>query len=176
MTALDYWIPLLMRFARGLALVISCGVLAACLAPLLLLPSPTDLMLSVLKPLVGLDPNVVHLYDQPLVRERMTALFGTRYDTALSLLKTADQLQQEGPLFFVVSRYTPAPELAQKAGLVWNANTNQMAAAFVRGDGLELFSETLTNKIEDRAVAEVDAQASAVVPQWPTLMQAWIKQ
>ena len=57
MTALDYWIPLLMRFARGLALVISCGVLAACLAPLLLLPSPTDLMLSVLKPLVGLDPK-----------------------------------------------------------------------------------------------------------------------
>lgn len=165
-----------MRITRALAVVGLCAPLLACLAPALLLPSTTNLMLALLQPLVGFDPNVVHLYEQPLVKERMTALLGPRYDTALQLLQTADRLQREGPLFFVVSRYSPVPELAAKAGLVWNAESNQMAAAIIKGDGVELFSETIANKIEDRAAAAADAQVAAVVPQWPAAMQAWIKE
>lgn len=166
-----------MRITRALAVVGLCAPLLACLAPaLLLLPSPTNLMLALLQPLVGFDPNVAHLYEQPLVKERMTALLGPRYDTALQLLQTADRLQREGPLFFVVSRYSPVPELAAKAGLVWNAESNQMAAAIIKGDSVELFSETIANKIEDRAAAAADAPVTTVVPQWPAAMQAWIKE
>lgn len=146
-------------------------MVSACFAPAMLMPSPAQLMWAMLKPLVGLDPNVVHLYDQPLIRDRMTALLGPHYDTALSLLKTADQLQQQGPLFFVVSKFTPVPELAEKAGLVWNADTNQMAVALLKGDGVQVFSEAVQRKASD----EANAAMTSVVPVWPAVMQAWVQ-
>ncbi len=126
-------------------------------------------MWALLKPLVGLDPNVVHLYDQPLIKERMTALLGPNYGTAMQLLKTADQLQQEGPLFFVVSKFTPIPDIAEKAGLVWNSNTNQMAVAMLKGDGVQVFSEA----VQRRASDEANAAVTDAVPLWPAVMQAW---
>ena len=165
-----------MRIAGRLRLaalcIALCVPLSGCLAPALLMPSPAQLMWALLKPLVGLDPNVVHLYDQPLIRDRMTALLGPNYDTALQLLKTADQLQQQGPLFFVVSKFTPIPEVAEKAGLVWNADTNQMAVAMLKGDGLQVFSEAVQRKATD----EANAAVTSVVPVWPTVMQAWAQQ
>jgi len=165
-----------MRIARGprlAALSVALSVLlSGCLAPALLLPSPAQLMWALLKPLVGLDPNVVHLYDQPLIRDRMTALLGPNYDTALQLLKTADQLQQQGPLFFVVSKFTPIPEVAEKAGLVWNSDTNQMAVAILKGDGVKVFSEAVQRKATD----EANAAVTSVVPVWPAVMQAWAQQ
>lgn len=167
---------LTMRIARGprlAALSVALSVLlSGCLAPALLLPSPAQLMWALLKPLVGLDPNVVHLYDQPLIRDRMTALLGPNYDTALQLLKTADQLQQQGPLFFVVSKFTPIPEVAEKAGLVWNSDTNQMAVAILKGDGVQVFSEAVQRKATD----EANAAVTSVVPVWPAVMQAWAQQ
>ena len=165
-----------MCIARGLrpaALLLCLSVLlSGCLAPALLMPSPAQLMWALLKPLVGFDPNIVHLYDQPLVRDRMTALLGPNYDTALQLLKTADQLQQQGPLFFVVSKFTPIPEVAEKAGLVWNADTNQMAVALLKGDGVQVFSEAVQRKASD----EANAAVTSVVPVWPAVMQAWAAQ
>ena len=160
-----------MRIARGLRLAAACLLLSGCFAPAMLMPSPASLMWALLKPLVGLDPNVVHLYDQPLIRDRMTALLGPNYDTALALLKTADQLQQEGPLFFVVSRFTPIPEVAEKAGLVWNKDTNQMAVAILKGDGVQVFAEA----VQQQAVSEADAALTAAVPVWPVVMQAWVR-
>ncbi len=159
-----------MRIARGLRLAAACLLLSGCFAPVMLMPSPASLMWALLKPLVGLDPNIVHLYDQPLIRDRMTALLGPNYDTALALLKTADQLQQEGPLFFVVSRFTPIPEVAEKAGLVWNKDTNQMAVAILKGDGVQVFAEAAQQK----AGSEANAALSAAVPAWPVVMQAWV--
>lgn len=162
-----------LRRLRPAALLIALPVLlSACLAPAMLMPSPAQLMWALLKPMVGLDPNIVHLYDQPLVRDRMTALLGPNYDTALQLLKTADQLQQQGPLFYVVSKFTPIPEIAEKAGLVWNADTNQMAVAILKGDGVQVFSEA----VKSRATDEANAAMTAAVPVWPTVMQAWAQQ
>ncbi len=159
-----------MTTSRGLRIAALCLLLAGCLTPASLLPSPAQLMWALLKPMVGLDPNVVHLYDQPLIKSRMTALLGPHYDTALTLLKTADQLQQEGPLFFVVSRFTPIPEVAEKAGLVWNKDTNQLAVAILKGDGAQVFAESL----QQTAANQVEGALAPTGPVWPTAMQAWL--
>lgn len=158
-----------MRIASRLQLAALCLLLPACIVPALLLPSPAQLMWALLKPLVGLDPNIVHLYEQPMIKDRMTALLGPNYDTAVALLKTASALQQEGPLFFVVSKFTPVPDIAEKAGLVWNADTNQMAVAMLKGDGVQVFSEALQGQV----TSQVNAGVTQAVPLWPTVMQAW---
>ena len=159
-----------MRIARGLHLAAWCLLLAACVVPALLMPSSSQLMWALLKPLVGLDPSIVHLYDQPMIKGRMTALLGSHYDTAIALLKTANELQQEGPLFFVVSKFTPVPALAEKAGLVWNSDTNQMAVALLKGDGVQVFSEAL----QGQAIAQTNAAMTTAGPLWPAVMQAWV--
>ncbi|MEI8613621.1 hypothetical protein P4S54_07940 [Shewanella sp. PP-He15 brown] len=129
--------------------------LNACVAPLLLMSPQGQLMWTLLKPLVGLDPNDVGLFEQPLIKNRMQELLGKNYDTTLSLLKTADKIQQEGPLIYLVSTYTPVPEMAEKAGLVWNSDTNQMAVMLMKGGAPSVFSEQFSN------------QAQKLVPSWP---------
>jgi hypothetical protein len=168
--------------APRVAVALLALALGACVAPALLLPSSGQLMGALLRPLVGFDPNAANLFEQPIVRERMTALLGQRYDTALTLLRTADELQREGPLFFVVSRYTPIPELADRVGLVWNADTNQMAAAILKGDAVEVFSERIERAVvaeigsaETAAVEQAVTAAEELVPVWPSAMRAWIE-
>ncbi|MEQ8659926.1 MAG: hypothetical protein RLW62_03855 [Gammaproteobacteria bacterium] len=158
-----------MRIASLSGILLAAALLGACVAPALVLPSASQLMFNLLKPLVGLDPNVVRLYDQPLVRNRMVALLGTHYDTARTLLETADTIQREGALFYVVSRFTPIPDIAAGAGLVWNGETNQMAVAILKGDGVQVFEEVVTRRVQ----AAEDAAVAAVTPTWPGVMQAW---
>jgi hypothetical protein len=136
----------------GLMLSLS---LSACVAPMLLLSPQGQLMWALLKPLVGLDPKTANLFEQPLLKGRLQALLGDNYDTAVSLLNTANKIQQEGPLFYVVSNYTPVPQLAEKAGFVWNAETNQMAVLLVSGGAPLVFAEQLNQ------------QAAKVIPSWP---------
>lgn len=113
-------------------------------------------MWALLKPMVGLDPNEMNLLEQPLIKNRMQPLLGEHYDTAVTLLKTADKVQQEGPLFYLVSNHSPIPQMAEKAGFVWNSETNQMAVMLVSGGAPLVFAEQLNN------------QAAKVVPSWPT--------
>lgn len=175
--------------------VVALGVLlSGCLAPALLMPSPRQLMWALLKPLVGFDPNAVNLFEQPIIKGRMTSLLGQNYGTAMQLLETASKLEQEGPLFFIVSRYTPIPVIAEKAGLVWNADTNQMAVAVLKGDGVDVFAEAVERavsaRIESIETAAEDAVEGAVegavqgavegtvaqvVPTWPSAMQTWVQ-
>ena len=122
-------------------------LLSACAAPLLLMPSQRDLMWALLTPLVGFDPNKVNLFEQPVIKQRMTALLGSHYEDTMQLLRTADQLQKEGPLFFVVSRYTPIPDIAQQAGLVWNADTDRLAAVIRHGDRSEILTEAVQGAV-----------------------------
>ena len=144
------------------------------------MPSSSQLMWALLKPLVGFDPNEVNLFEQPIVRNRMVALLGPNYDTTMQLLRTANELRKEGPLFYVVSRYTPVPEMAQKAGLVWNSETNQMAVALMKGDVTEVFAEKIeamagaqVARAEDAARDKVDATVQGVIPAWPAEM-SWV--
>ncbi|MGL5322134.1 MAG: hypothetical protein ACRDAK_15120, partial [Aeromonas veronii] len=133
-------------------------MLSACVAPLLMMSPTSQLMWALLKPLVGFDPNEVNLFEQPLIKDRMTAILGPNYDSTMQLLKTADKLQQEGPLFYVVSEYAPVPDIAKQAGMVWNSQTNQMSVLLQKGDGTTLtFGENL----------------AGTAPTWPTAMQGW---
>ena len=133
-------------------------MLSACVAPLLMMSPTSQLMWALLKPLVGFDPNEANLFEQPLIKDRMTAMLGPNYESTMQLLKTADELQQEGPLFYVVSRYAPVPDVAKQAGMVWNADTNQLSVMLQKGDGAtQVFGENLT----------------AATPTWPSTMQEW---
>ncbi|NBA25805.1 hypothetical protein GVN72_19720, partial [Aeromonas caviae] len=133
-------------------------MLSACVAPLLMMNPTSQLMWALLKPLVGFDPNEANLFEQPLIKDRMTAMLGPNYESTMQLLKTANELQQEGPLFYVVSRYAPVPDVAKQAGMVWNADTNQLAVMVQKGDGAtQVFGENLT----------------AATPTWPSAMQGW---
>ncbi|MFC0048446.1 PspA/IM30 family protein [Rheinheimera tilapiae] len=112
-------------------------------------------MWALLKPMVGLDPKEANLFRQPLIQSRLEPLLGSHYSGAVQLLETADKIQQEGPLFYVVSKYTPVPELAEKAGFVWNSETNQMAVLMVSGGAPQVFAEKLNNEVVEQ------------IPVWP---------
>jgi len=136
-------------------LLVLCTSLFACVAPALLLAPQSQIMWALLKPLVGLDPKEANLFKQPMIQSRLEPLLGHHYGSAVQLLETADKIQQEGPLFYVVSKYTPVPELAEKAGFVWNSETNQMAVMLVSGGAPQIFAEKL------------NAEISNQVPLWP---------
>ena len=101
-------------------------MLSACVA--LLMMSPTSqLMWALLKPLVGFDPE----RGQPV---RAAADQGQNDRHAGAQLREHHAAAQDrrraatgGPLFYVVSRYAPVPDVAKQAGMVWNADTNQLA-------------------------------------------------
>lgn len=159
-------------------------VLQGCVAPALLLSPQSQLMWALLKPMVGLDPKEVNLFKQELIRSRLQPLLGQHYGTAVALLETADQIQQEGPLFYVASRYTPLPDVAEKAGFVWNSETNQMAVLLVSGGAPQIFAEKLNeqvaqqvpawpkeladytdpDKLKQKALTQASAQADAILP------------
>ncbi|MGL5285189.1 MAG: hypothetical protein ACRC8D_03535, partial [Aeromonas sp.] len=143
-----------MRIVSFFKVALLALLLGGCVAPLLFNPAG-QLMWALLKPMVGLDPNEANLFEQPLVKDRMTAILGPHYDTTVSLLKTATELQQEGPLFYVLSRYNNSDPTAQKAGLVWDSSANQMSVMLVDKQGPQVFSE------------------NGQQPSWPQAMQSW---
>lgn len=143
-------------------MVLFTMLLGGCLAPAVLLPSSSQLMWALLTPLVGFDPNQVNLFEQPLLRDRMIALLGERYEPTMRLLRTANELRREGPLFYVVSRYTPLPEIADKAGMVWNSDTNQLAVALLKDDAATVISERIRTAVDQGAVAMRDAAVDHV--------------
>ena len=141
--------------ARLSLLFVAALLLSACVAPALLLSPQGQLMWALLKPMVGLDPKEVNLFEQPLVKKRLESLLGEHYQTAVTLLNTADEIKQQGALFYVASKYTPLPQMAEKAGFVWNAETNQMAVLLSKGGATQIFAEA------------IEKQAKAVLPSWP---------
>ena len=154
-----------MHVRRLLKVLLVSLLLSGCVAPLLA-GAQSQLMWAFLKPLVGFDPNEVNLFEQPLIKDRMQPLLGEHYGTAVTLLKTADEIQQEGPLFYVLSNNKVTGPLADKAGFVWNSQTNQMAVLLQQQGKSAVFSEPLAN-----AAAETTG-AAATVPVWPQAMQA----
>lgn len=152
--------PLCSRSVLSLSLLLC---LAGCVAPALLVPGSSQMIWALMKPLVGFDPNTVNLWEQPVIKQRMTSFLGERYAPVMQLVRTANELQQEGPLFYVVSRYTPVPEIADKAGLVWNKDTNQFAALLHKDGVTEILSEKLQAAVENQATAAVQQ----ALPKWP---------
>lgn len=149
---------------KALFVLLLASLLSGCLGAIVA-RAGTDIVLAILRPLVGLDPNSNGLFQQPVIKDRMQAFLGEQYEPVMQLLRTADQLQQEGPLYFVISRYTPIPQVAEKAGFVWNAETNQMAVMLVTGGSPTVIAEKILLKQANAAVQEA-------VPQWPVELQA----
>lgn len=135
---------------RAIMVLCSALFLTQCVAPAMLLAPQSQIMWALLKPMVGLDPKEANLFKQPLIQSRLEPLLGSHYAGAVQLLETADKIQQEGPLFYVVSKYTPVPELAEKAGFVWNSETNQMAVLLVSGGAPQIFAEKLNSEIAEQ--------------------------
>ncbi|RVT47411.1 hypothetical protein EMM73_05800 [Rheinheimera sediminis] len=137
--------------------VMLCSLLlTGCIAPALLMTSQAQLLGELLRPLVGFNPLDVKLFENPLIRDPMVALMGEdNYRTAVTLLNTATAIQQQGPLFFVVSEHSPLPHLAEKAGFVWNSEHNQMAILLVSGGKTEIFNQV------------VEGAAGKIIPSWP---------
>jgi hypothetical protein len=135
-----------MRIAKFLAISLICISLTACVSSLLLgNKAQSKLMWAFLKPLVGFDPNEVNLFETPMIKNRMTKLLGDKYEPTMKLLRTAQEIQQEGALFYVTSRYAPpkVQAITDKAAMVWNADTNQMAVMLIKDGTPEIISEQL---------------------------------
>lgn len=135
-----------MRITRFVSISLLCLFLSACISSLLIGNQvQSKLMWSLLKPLVGFDPNEVKLLENPMIKDRMTTLLGDKYEPTMKLLKTAQEIQQEGALFYVASRYAPPQfqEITDKAAMVWNADTNQMAVMLIKDGTPEILSEQI---------------------------------
>jgi len=135
-----------MRITKLASIAFICIFLSACVSSLLIGNQlQSKLMWSLLKPLVGFDPNEVDLFETPMVKDRMTALLGNKYEPTMKLLRTAQAIQQEGALFYVASRYAPpqVQEITDKAAMVWNADTNQMAVMLIKDGTPEIISEQI---------------------------------
>ena len=157
-----------MRIKKIILVLFLTGLLAACLGGLVA-RAGTEIVLAILKPMVGLDPNSNGLFQQPVIKERMQGFLGDKYEPVMQLLMTANDLQEEGPLFYVVSRYTPVPQLAEKAGFVWNSDTNQMAVMLITGGSPTVIAERVLIKQANEKIAEA-------VPQWPAEFQTILDQ
>ncbi|WP_417618658.1 hypothetical protein [Oceanisphaera sp.] len=145
-----------MRLSNLLTVTALCWLLSGCVAPMLAM-SQNQLMWSLIKPLVGLDPSSSKLFEQPTIKNRMTALLGDDYQDTLALLRTAPKLQQEGTLFYLASNDASTPD-AERASLVWNAQTNQMSALLSKGELTQIFTESES----EQAIA------------WPQTVQTWL--
>jgi hypothetical protein len=151
-----------MRITKLAAVAFTCIFLTACVSSLLIGNQlQSKLMWSFLKPLVGFDPNEVNLFETPMIKDRMTALLGDNYEPTMKLLRTAQEIQQEGALFYVASRYAPAPvkTITDKAAMVWNADTNQMAVMLIKDGAPSIFSE------------QIAGAKDAITPVLPTGLQ-----
>lgn len=135
-----------MRITKIAVIAFTLLFLSACVSSLLIGNKlQSKLMWSFLKPLVGFDPNEVNFFEAPMIKDRMTALLGDKYEPTMKLLRTAQEIQQEGALFYVASRYAPAQvqTITDKAGMVWNADTNQMAVMVIKNGTPEILSEQI---------------------------------
>ena len=122
--------------------------------------SPTSQLMGPCSPLVGFDPNEANLFEQPLIKDRMTAMLGPNYDTTMQLLKTANELQQEGPLFYVVSRYARYRTRPSRPAWCGTPTPTSLPSCCRRGRATQVFGENLT----------------AATPVWPSTMQDWQSQ
>lgn len=150
------------RLAKVLAISFICISLTACVSLLIGNQAQSKLMGALLKPLVGFDPNEVNLFEKPMVKNRMVKLLGNKYEPTMKLLRTAQEIRKEGALFYVASRYAPPKfqEITDKAAMVWNADTNQMAVLLIQDGKPEIISE------------QIDKAKEAITPVLPKEVQA----
>ncbi|AFU98354.1 hypothetical protein [Simiduia agarivorans] len=138
------------KLKLGLCLLVCCSLVGCATSLIVGNQMQNRLMGALIKPLVGFDPNDVNLFEIPVVKERMTNLLGEHYEPTMALLRTAQEIQQEGALYYVVSRYAPeeVTQYTNQAAMIWNADTNQLAVLLIE-DGLPaMFAEPVEGMVE----------------------------
>jgi hypothetical protein len=153
-----------MRYLKHLTTLATTLLLCSCVSSLLVGNQlQSRLMWAFMEPLVGFNPNDINFFEAPIIKDRMTALLGDKYEPTMRLLRTANQIQQEGALYYVASRYAPQEvrDVADAAGLVWNSDTNQMAVMLVQDGVPDLLAEQAQ-----------DAAAAFVQPVLPTELKS----
>jgi hypothetical protein len=115
-----------------------CIALASCA---LFMGPQASIISALFEKFVGVDPLSAEIFEHPAIKKRMQKLLGDKYESTIALLNTASEIQKEGPLYYVISRYTPVPEFAEKAGFVFNSETNQMVVLLLKGDTSSLLFE-----------------------------------
>jgi hypothetical protein len=86
-------------------------------------------------------------------------------------------------LYYVISKHSPIPDIADKAGFVWNAENNQMAVMLLTGGSPQVFAEKLVKDTVNAKVEQTQEQIkqagkdqlSQQVPLWPTELTAIIE-
>jgi hypothetical protein len=131
------------RAGKLLSITLICVVLCACTSVLIGNKAQSMVTKALFKSLMGVDISEVKILENPLIKSRMQALLGDKYEPAMKLLNTAQEIQQEGALFYIASRYAPPKfqEITDKAGMVWNSDTNQMAVMLIKDGKAEILSE-----------------------------------
>ena len=131
------------RVGKLLSITLICIVLCACTSVLIGNKAQSMLTNALFKSLLGVDLSEVKILENPLIKGRMQALLGDKYEPTMKLLNTAQEIQQEGALFYIASRYAPPKfqEITDKAGMIWNADTNQMAVMLIKDGKAEILSE-----------------------------------
>ncbi len=189
-----------MRGARKFLPFVLLLLLGGCVSSLLIGNQfQSRLMWAVLKPLVGFDPNEVNLSEVPVVKERMTALLGSYYAPTVKLLRTADEIQQEGALIYLASQVITADELPLPAELEaarkqaqevhgqiktaqdqveqmqGQAQVVQSAAGMVWNSDTNQLAVLLVEQGITRVFAEQPAGAEVVKPVWPESLQPLVE-
>ncbi len=139
-----------MRIGKFVSVVCVCLALSACASVLIGSKTQSLMMKALFKPLIGFDPTQVKLLENPMIKGRMQNLLGDKYAPTMQLLNTAQEIQREGALFYIASRYAPAQvqQITDKAAMVWNSDTNQMAVLLIKDGAPEIFSEQIAGAKE----------------------------
>lgn len=150
-----------MRIGKLMSVALVCLALSACASVLIGNKAQSLMMKALFKPLVGFDPTEVKILENPLIKNRMQALLGDKYEPTMKLLNTAQEIQREGALFYIASRYAPAKvqAITDKAGLIWNSDTNQMAVMLIQNGKAEILSE------------QIEGAKEKLLPSLPTELQ-----
>lgn len=131
------------RSVRILLLIAFLSGLTACTSLLIGNRAQSLLLKTFLTPLIGFDPTEVKLLENPMIKNRLEPLLGDKYEPTMKLLNTAQAIQRDGALFYIASKYAPSEvqAITDKAAMVWNADTNQMAVMLIKDNVPEIISE-----------------------------------
>ncbi|MGN0921447.1 MAG: hypothetical protein ACI4NJ_06985 [Cellvibrio sp.] len=133
------------RTLRLVAVVTILFSLTACTSLLIGNRIQGAILNAVFTQLVGKSPE--QLLADYRIQDRLKPLLGEHYEPAMKLLQTAREVQREGALFYVASRYAPdeVKGALSTAAMIYNADTNQMAVMLLGEDTAQIIGEQPSN-------------------------------
>jgi hypothetical protein len=100
-------------------ILLTLSLLAGCTSLLIGNRMQSALIGALFEQFLGFNPNDAKLFDNPIVKGRMQAMLGNKYEPTLKLLREAQAIQRDGAVFYVLGKALPAADKAlngDKAG------------------------------------------------------------